>query len=190
MDLILINDSKLKIILTQDDMASYDLTCDSIDYDNTETRRAFWDILDAAKRQTGFDAASEKVYVQVYPSKSGGCEMYVTKLKMGGIAVSEKRPAMTVAGRQCEESVYRFSDLDTLCGACTYLQRGGYGGGSVWNDRQSGSYYLYIGSLGEHDGAVMSEYGDRSCTDASLWLREHCDCICAQSGVECMAALR
>ena len=53
-----------------------------LDYENTETRRAFWSILDEAKHRTGFDAASEKVFVQVYPSKSGGCEMYVTKLGM------------------------------------------------------------------------------------------------------------
>lgn len=80
MELIVISDSKLKIMLTSEDLREYSLDCSTLDYENTETRRAFWSILDEAKHRTGFDAASEKVFVQVYPSKKGGCEMYVTKL--------------------------------------------------------------------------------------------------------------
>lgn len=76
----MISDSKLKIMLTKEDLKEYALDCNTLDYENTETRRAFWSILDEAKHRTGFDAASEKVFVQVYPSRAGGCEMYVTKL--------------------------------------------------------------------------------------------------------------
>lgn len=80
MELIMISESKLKIMLTSEDMRAYSIDCSMLDYENTETRRAFWSILDEAKHRTGFDAASEKVFVQVYPSKEGGCEMYITKL--------------------------------------------------------------------------------------------------------------
>ena len=80
MELIVISKSKLKIMLTSEDMRQYSLDCSTLDYENTETRRAFWSILDEAKHRTGFDAASEKVFVQVSPSKKGGCEMYVTQL--------------------------------------------------------------------------------------------------------------
>jgi len=80
MELRLINDNKLKIMLTNEDMASLDITCEEIDYDDTGTRRMFWDILDRAKHETGFDAAGDKIFVQVYPDKSGGCLMYVTKM--------------------------------------------------------------------------------------------------------------
>jgi negative regulator of genetic competence, sporulation and motility len=88
MELIRIGDSKLKITLTSDDMTQYDLDCDTMDYDNSETRKAFWDILDHAKQITGFDAAGDRVFVQLYPSKKGGCEMYVTKL---GLICADRR---------------------------------------------------------------------------------------------------
>ena len=88
MELIMISESKLKIMLTSEDMKEYSLNYDNLSYENTETRRAFWSILDEAKHRTGFDAASERVFVQVYPSKKGGCEMYVTKL---GILSGKKR---------------------------------------------------------------------------------------------------
>ena len=64
MELILISENKLKITLTECDMKQYDLDCDDIDYDNTETRKAFWSILDEAKHRTGFDAASQRVFIQ------------------------------------------------------------------------------------------------------------------------------
>ena len=88
MELILINENKLKITLSRRDMKQYDLDCDTIDYDKTETRKAFWSILDEAKHKTGFDAAKQRVFIQLYPSKEGGCEMYVTKLsKLVGSAL-------------------------------------------------------------------------------------------------------
>lgn len=80
MELIRIRDDRLKIMLTESDMDKYSLSCESLDYDNAETRHALWSILGEAKRKTGFDAASSRVLVQVYTSKCGGCEMYVTKL--------------------------------------------------------------------------------------------------------------
>ena len=81
MELIKISDSKLKIALTPTDMEKYSLDIQTMDYDKTQTRSAFWQLLDEAKHKTGFDAASEKIFVQIYSSAGGGCEMYVTKLK-------------------------------------------------------------------------------------------------------------
>ena len=80
MELLLISDSKLKVMLSEEDMRRYDLNAETVNYENTETRRAFWKILDEAKERTGFDAASDKVLIQLYPSRDGGCELFVTKL--------------------------------------------------------------------------------------------------------------
>ena len=92
MELILINEKKLKIMLTPEDMREYEIDCESVDYARAETRRAFWSILDEAKHRTGFDAASERVYIQLYPSREGGCEMFVTRLSCAA-GESAKRPS-------------------------------------------------------------------------------------------------
>lgn len=83
MEITLLTENELKVSLTRDDMAHYALDCASIDYDTTGTRRAFWSILDEARLQTGFDAAHDRIYIRIYPSRDGGCEMYVTKLPQG-----------------------------------------------------------------------------------------------------------
>ena len=80
MDLIRIDDNKMKIMLSERDMQCYSLDVGNMDYTRSETRRAFRHILDDVCIRTGFDAKGEQLYVQLYPSRKGGCEMFVTKL--------------------------------------------------------------------------------------------------------------
>ncbi len=78
MELILINASKLKIMLDKSDMKEYNIGDDS-DCAGAQTRRAIRTILDRARDQIGFNTEGEEIFVQLYSSKSGGCELFVTK---------------------------------------------------------------------------------------------------------------
>ena len=80
MEIIMISDSKIKVMLSADDLKGFDLDTASLDYSNTETKRMFWDILSRAKHSIGFDTDGHRVLVQLYPSRCGGCEMFVTRL--------------------------------------------------------------------------------------------------------------
>ncbi|MBQ8208180.1 MAG: adaptor protein MecA [Clostridia bacterium] len=172
MELIVISDSKLKIMLTSEDLREYSLDCSTFDYENTETRRAFWSILDEAKHRTGFDAASEKVFVQVYPSKKGGCEMYVTKLGMFSdrtrirgnlsdgeedIRISERSGGGSMkkctqiteqfredrfASKRKRAHAFRFEKMETLLCACRRLEASGYPGDSSAYLGDGGCYLL------------------------------------------------
>ena len=44
MELIIINDKKLKIMLTENDLAEFSLNADNLDYSNADTKKMFWDI--------------------------------------------------------------------------------------------------------------------------------------------------
>ncbi len=193
MDLIRISDSKLKVMLSQTDMERYALDGDRIDYDNTETRRAFWCILDEAKHRTGFDAAGDRVFIQVYQSRNGGCEMYVTKLcGEGGDGVQEtSRPIG-------EERVYcRFESLSDLIGGCLHLRRAGYRGKSFayYSEEAADRYYLSL-SLGGRTGVGRS--GVKGLTEYGRWaegrllssyIAEHCRALCEGDAVETLAEL-
>ena len=76
----MISGEKLKVMLSSADMEYYAISCDMLDSGNAQSRCAFRKILEDARGQCGFDAAGAKVFVQVFPSKEGGCEMFVTKL--------------------------------------------------------------------------------------------------------------
>ena len=181
MELILINNSKLKVMLTPADMESYAITCDTIDYENTETRRAFWNILDEAKHKTGFDAASDRVFIQVYPSRNGGCEMYVTKLIHNDLncEIDIKRVVL--------REIYSFCNIGDLLNVCGQLIVNGYTDDSaVYTDESN--YYLVLSDTGGY--SFITEYGERKITNLlEPYLTEHCKCICGGNAVGILSKL-
>lgn len=80
MELIVINHAKIKIMLTKPDMARYQLTTSTMDSANEHTRCAVRHILADADKQVGFDTDGQRLFVQLFASKDGGCEIFVTKL--------------------------------------------------------------------------------------------------------------
>ena len=198
MELLLISDSKLKVTLTAEDMNKFSLSSDNIDYDNTETRRAFWQILDEAKHKTGFDAASDRVFIQVYPSKCGGCEMYVIKLKnMTTIGEETTKSQSSLRGRV---NVYSFDSMELLLPVCKKLHNMGYIRESAAYAGDDGKYYLIImektqlsgqrGNLSIGEFCFLEEYGKKH-SDVSriAYIKEHCKVIDSTNAVNILAAL-
>ena len=198
MELIRISDSKLKVMLTEEDMIYYALDCETMDYDNTETRRAFWQILDEAKKKTGFDAASERVFVQVYPSKKGGCEMFVTKVGelCEGKLMEEKR----LSTMRKRENIYLFETMETLFLMCEKLKALGYRDKSAaYADYDRSLFYLAVeerssdsvlssNAIGEY--GFLSEYGRRKNGNlAYAYIKEHCVCLDKENAVYSLSVL-
>ena len=80
MELIIISQSKLKIMLSPPDMQHYELQADNLSCATEQTRRAFRHIFDDARSQVGFETEGERLFVQLYASRDGGCEIFVTKM--------------------------------------------------------------------------------------------------------------
>lgn len=205
MELILISDNKLKIMLTEEDMFRYEICAESIDYDNTETRRAFWQILDEAKHRTGFDAASERVFVQVYPSRGGGCEMYVTKLG-AATPIHEGEPKKLIADTHNRTKIrgrtiiYLFKSFEALATVCRRLKEMRYSDESAaYAEREGDGYFLTLTeqmptvlskrtSVGEY--SFIEEYGKRKLGALeAAYIKEHCICIEAHDAVGVLAEL-
>ena len=206
MELIMISSSKLKIMLSPDDMQKYSLDTD-VNYSDTKTRRAFKAILEEAKQKTGFDAESEKIFIQLYPSKKGGCEVYITKieedsdcaelsLKLYGDSRSTRKGGSTVkkAPRECLRA-YSFTSLDCLISVCRRLKSLKWKGqSSVYNE--NGRFYILLrdkyGTDNTHIDrlAFIAEYGEKENHERlSRRLSEHAFCICASGAVEKLGLL-
>ena len=181
MELIRISDSKLKVMLNAEDMAHYELNCETIDTADSPSRRGFWSILDEAKRQTGFDPAGERVFVQLYPEKSGGCEMFVTKLgvRSRDHAVRSAEPRREYSAhppvRMPQERVYRFAALSDLLEACRRMRDAeGIDGGSAYVNETKDAFYLLL----ERDVPFLAEYNAVPGGRQDLYyIEEHCRCF-------------
>ena len=80
MELIVISESKLKIMLTAPDMRHYELSPDCVEAGDEGMRRAIRHIFHDAREEIGFNTEGERLLVQLYTSREGGCEIFVTKL--------------------------------------------------------------------------------------------------------------
>lgn len=193
MELLRIGDKKLKVTLSGEDMVHYRLDSETLDYDTTETRSAFWQILDEAKHKTGFDAGGGRIFVQVYPSRAGGCEMYVTLV--GGDGEEGDAP---IAEEERTDGIYCFATLDGILSACRMLGECGYRGKSAAYVAE-GAYYLVISErlrTGVYGGrplaeySFLEEYGTRYCGSVRLsYLHEHGRCLDAEGAVALLSSL-
>lgn len=199
MEWLLISDKKLKISLSASDMEDYALRCEDLDYGTTETRRAFWSILDRAKHETGFDAASERVFVQVYPSVCGGCELFVTKVGADGrTGIDKLRERLAAGSGRRSLQVWRFRDLEGLLAGCASLTEvSGICGSSAYAEEGKG-YLLFLTCRESESGALrgflptdrLREFGERLDAAAAL-LRapEHTKLLVDGDAIERLSAL-
>ena len=192
MELILINDAKLKIMLTEQDMVHYDLDCNCANYDNTETRRAFWSILDEAKHRTGFDAASDRVFIQMYPSKEGGCEMYVTKVGLLCASTEKAKKKKESTAEQTKMLSFVFDSLRCLLEACRSVCFSVIIPPSQAFIDDLGTCYLLLDSSGKYDitylCSIINEYGKQVSNDTiSVYIEEHGKNICSNRAIEVLS---
>lgn len=197
MELIRISDSKLKIMLTEADMRRYALSSDHLSYENSETRRAVKEMLQEAHEETGFDAATDRLLIQVYPSREGGCELYITKIQAA--TEEEKKdeerkeeekkkepppPPKEVRGRVV---IYALPTLSALLAVCRQLAVTGYREYSAAYTAKGERCYLVLREPPPHVASYplaaplyhpAEEYGEKYGGTAKLaYIKEHASCI-------------
>ena len=198
MEWIRISSNKLKIMLTAEDAARYELYPETAEYADSVTRRAFRAILTDMRGETGFDATDDKIYIQMYPSREGGCELFVTKM---GMDLTPKHPTQdtykpkTVKSVRHRRLALRFGDLESLLGVCRRMkERGFHGKSSAYLD-EGHRYWLLLSDSGDplktrEDYRFALEYGElESRESAEMLLPEHGRVICPEGAVTTLGKL-
>ncbi len=182
MELILIDAQKLKVMLDADDMVSLSIA----DIETKNPRETLAPILSEARLRCGFDTSHSRLFVQMYPCRKGGCELYVTKLaardRVNPTAcrtgtersVSEYRKFEPERRYATGHVIYAFREMGHLLSTCACLLTSGYGGFSMaWQD-PSGGFYLSLDRetffAGEHFGTLCP-------SSMYYYIREHCRLI-------------
>lgn len=195
MEFLLIGDSKIKIVLNKEEAEKYNLNRSAPEINGPSARRAFWRILEQAKLQVGFDPAGDKVLIQIYPLKSGGCELFVTKL--GILSDSSARlvsKSDKVAMLSKKRSVYSFESLEDLIRAARAIS-------SISGDAPPDSdvyigqdrYYLSIEEYGKGGEPVeflcILEFASVVTAELSIYISEHADRLTDGDGISRFSSL-
>lgn len=189
MEFLLVGESKLKMVVNDEEMKLYKLDSYSSG-GGALLRRSFWSLLDKAKEEVGFDPAGDKVLIQFYPIKSGGCEIFVTKL---GILPESSARLVSKSNRismlSKNKSFYIFNTLTDLISAAVAIK-------NLTKDTSIVSdvyfseekYYLSIEEYGKGGEPIefpcVLEYGEGLTADLGAYISEHADCLAMGNGVE------
>lgn len=198
MELIRISDSKLKIILTESDMRRYALTDENLSYENADVRRAVREMLAEAREESGFVADAERMLIEVYPSRGGGCELYVTKILAPAPADTKKAPPPPAREERTRPVVYLLPSLADLLRICRHLAATDYRGESAAYIGEGDACYLVLSEplrgVGYPHSAPLyhpaEEYGERCSGNTKLtYVREHAHCLLDTDAVARLSAL-
>lgn len=208
MELIMINDKKMKIMLTEKELYRYNLECGSFSMESEDQRHAFRKVLSDACKMGGFDNRSSRLMVQMYPSKKGGCEIFVTKMESTDQECKKALPpSPIVVGIDCGEmscegkdslctECYCFNNFSHLITVCKQLLICKYSGSSNAYVSPNGTYYLVLSDISitstnkSYDMlSFIGEYAKRSDIRALGYIEDHCKSICKRDAVSTLGRL-
>lgn len=171
---IKISETKIKVILSADDMTAHHID-GGVDYSDPRVREALRGLLREAGRDVGFDIDNRRSFIQLYPDRSGGCELFLTLLDIAPKSSPESEEAdtgayvgQTYADTETEGempikgatsptgtarykysiNIYEFFELSPMLLVCRRLRERGEGGESAAYAEADGSYFLVVYEAG------------------------------------------
>lgn len=210
MELILINENKLKIMMSATDMKTYGLDENEFHCSMINTRRILEKILHNAPICTGFENMStdDKILMQLYPEKNGGCELYVTKISLdekGGANYMPREneekyllPKAILKKQNTKTALvsYRFERLEHAINAAKELFIRNFSGESAFYRNEDGKYFLFVNnkqSQTDDEGInieFLSEFGETTNAENTyLLLLEHGKCITKDRAIELLSEI-
>ncbi len=180
MEAIRIGEHKMKLTLNSEETEKYGLCAVEECRDTAIVRRNIWNILDDAKKRSGFDPTGDKMLIQFYPMGDRGCEIFVTRLGILSDAsarlvsvsdritlISKRRVCYALAAEQALRQTARAIE------ACS----GGVLPVSDLYCSENGSLYLVVEELGRGDGnpefSPILEFARRLPVGAEAFVSEH-----------------
>ncbi len=183
MEIIKINSDSFKVSLDAQETEKYHIkTIDEYTKEDASASiRALLEIL----KDDGVDFGKERVFAEVYLSKDGSCEIFISKALN-----SLKKLKSTV--KPLSKAIYRFSCLKDLLNVCMVLKNVDYNGDCeiYYNEKQK-SYYALLYGIYQRDikYAFLSEFGEKIKESIFPYIKEYCLCLCDNNAVEIFSKL-
>ena len=206
MEIVEIAKDRLKVVLDSDELREFAIDLAGMEYDNEQTERMLEGVLAVVGAKTDFASKKGKTYVQLYPSRQGGCEIFVTKIgsiykdeedeelfdtsraSLTEIPIKRKRKKNNDKAKSL--FVLSFSTLSDMLLLCRALQSRGYAEESRAYISEDSRFYLVLETQAECDFPYSEiypfvlEFGEEeSPASTERFLLEHARMICKAGAV-------
>lgn len=145
-----LNEDKLKITLSIDDLEERNITLHSFMYNSPESQDLFWELLQEAEKECGFNVDDSMIYVEASTSGSGNFTLLVTKTNEKAPIERISKPKKVTKENfrlkrksvplKHELAIYSFNTFDDICAFCNVCDVSVLHGNSLY--KMNEEYYL------------------------------------------------
>lgn len=124
-----LTEDKLKITLSIDDLEERNINLHSFMYNSPESQDLFWELLQTAEKECGFNVDDSMIYVEASTSGGGNFTLLVTKANEATPAIEKISKPKKLTNKNFrlkrktvpikhESSIYIFESFDDICEFC------------------------------------------------------------------------
>ncbi|OPZ87682.1 MAG: Adapter protein MecA 2 [Firmicutes bacterium ADurb.Bin419] len=172
-----INDNKIKVTISLSDLQERNIDFDALNYNSPATQELFWDMMEQAEIQFGFNTAESQLAIEASPDDGDGFVIFITKLDDDGdfesiqkyIKNKFKKSDLRVKKKSqkvCSSIIiYSFENLDHLISLCDRIKFIYTGESSLYKLKDT--YYMMLTKNTfsvenvKYFEALLNEYGKK-----------------------------
>lgn len=195
MEITAINEHSIKFSLSGEELRERGLSAEALDSADTGAKRLIWELMDRARIENGFDCRDARLLVRVFPSRDGGCELFVTLHEPAAVREKPKTSGCIAVTAERDEILFAL---------CRRMKNAGFRGKSklyadgenrlillLESARRLPSYIQGKGGAERLRYSFLYEYGCvwEISDEHKAYLNEHTKLLCAKGAVERLACV-
>lgn len=204
MELIIIDENKLKITMSPPDMDALGVDENEFYLPTFNARELLMKIIKQSGMKTGFEKCTndDKILLQLYPDTHGGCELFVTKIPLekgddAHLSQNNERFLLPNSTKKLTEHkksplTYGFENLKNVIAACRELRARKFCNDAALYHTEMGKFYLVVEQLDDNPSSFscLSEFGELENTEYCLLNSlERGECIFKNNAITQLALL-
>jgi len=172
-----VGDNKIRIFVSYDDLEERDIDLDAFSYNSPETQELFWDLMEQAEIELGFEAQESQLCIEAVSDVDQGFVITITKMDDDNdfesiqkfIKNRYRKKDLTIKKKTssiCSTmAIYSIESFDDLCFLASAIKPLYTGQSRVYS--HEGLYYLVLFSVESNVTnmkkfeSIMSEYSDK-----------------------------
>ena len=166
-----IENDKIKVSLTEEDLVFYDLSQDTVTPDSPKLHKFLFEIMDSVVKQTGFDPYSGQVVVEAFQHKSG-ITLLISKLKTVGQTIEPKKAKTVRISKNIRKNRYIIENFHSLCKALALTSFSELKNSSIYKYEEK--WYVTVFAGRNKINCILSEFCDSIAENMTeVFLTEH-----------------
>lgn len=148
-----LNENKIKITLSSEDLKARNIDIQSFIYNSPESQDLFWDVMREAEKEYGFNVDESMVYVEAAATTSGIFTLTVTKtansLNQANLKPRLRKQNYKLKRKSVntplDNSIYKFTSFDDICDFCKNTNIDNFTDTTLYE--LNSEYYLFVSNV-------------------------------------------